>query len=241
VRAQAGIEETRFEPSHLVAGLLVDCVAGWARDATCLGTEDDRMFYIFPQGETRARLYNCTSLDQTDRFAGEAGLRRFMEGFNLRSVPGSEELAAGTPIGPCATLTGEDTVVERPYAAGVVLIGDAAGYNDPIMGQGLSLAMRDVRLVSELMAAGSASSSETWRPYAEERVERMRRMRFAAALMAELKSRFGEEARQRRARYLAKVRAGDQELLMAPTIAGMGPDRVNSAWYTESVWERALK
>jgi hypothetical protein len=69
----------------------------------------------------------------------------------------------------------------------------------------------------------------------------MRRMRFAAALMAELRSRFGEEARQRRARYLVKVRAGDQELLMAPTIAGMGPDRVNSAWYTEAVWERALK
>ena len=241
VRAQAGIEETRFEPSHLITGLLVDGASDWPRDTYSIGTEDDRMYYVFPQGETRVRLYNCTALDQTDRFVGASGVRRFMESFKLRCLPGSQELAGATPIGPCATLTGEDTVVERPYADGVVLVGDAAGYNDPIMGQGLSLAMRDARMISEVMGAGSDWSPGAFQPYREERVLRMARMRFAAAMMAELRSRFGAEARERRARYRAKVAAGDTELGMVTAISGVGPDRVNPAWFTEVVWERALK
>jgi menaquinone-9 beta-reductase len=36
----------------------------------------------------------------------------------------------------------------------VVLVGDAAGHNDPIIGQGLSIALRDVRLVGEAILAG---------------------------------------------------------------------------------------
>src|ERR1700736_1871263 len=108
-----------------------------------------------------------------------------MDSFKLRCVTGSEELAGATPIGPCATLTGEDTIVERPYADGVVLVGDVAGYNDPIMGQGLSLALRGARMISEVMGAGPDWSPGAFRAYGEERTVRMGRMRFAAAMMAE--------------------------------------------------------
>jgi flavin-dependent dehydrogenase len=37
-------------------------------------------------------------------------------------------------------MSGEDTWTETPYVEGIVLIGDAGGYNDPIIGEGRSLA-----------------------------------------------------------------------------------------------------
>ena len=46
---------------------------------------------------------------------------------------------------------GDDTWTDTPFAAGVVLVGDAAGHNDPIVGQGLSIALRDARMVRDLI------------------------------------------------------------------------------------------
>src|ERR1700679_3172387 len=74
---------------------------------------------------------------------------RFLEGFQLTSVPLSEHLANGTPSGPCNSYGNEDTWTDVPYVPGVVLIGDAAGHNDPIIGQGLWIGYRDVRIVRD--------------------------------------------------------------------------------------------
>ena len=65
----------------------------------------------------------------------------------------------------------------------MVLVGDAAGHNDPILGQGLSIALRDVRLASEAILAGGRDQA-AFRPYVEERLERMRRLRITASLQA---------------------------------------------------------
>src|SRR5262245_52795541 len=73
----------------------------------------------------------------------------FLTTFRACLVPWHEALGQATPIGPCATMGGEDTWTEFPFVDGMVLIGDAGGYNGPIIGQGLSLALRDVRLLSE--------------------------------------------------------------------------------------------
>jgi 2-polyprenyl-6-methoxyphenol hydroxylase-like FAD-dependent oxidoreductase len=50
-----------------------------------------------------------------------------------------------------ATFDGADTWVEHPYKEGVVLIGDAAAANDPTYGQGLSLTVRDVRVLRDAL------------------------------------------------------------------------------------------
>ena len=39
-----------------------------------------------------------------------------------------------------------DTWTDRPLGEGLALIGDAAGSSDPHIGQGLSIALRDVRM-----------------------------------------------------------------------------------------------
>ena len=59
-----------------------------------------------------------------------------------------------TPAGPCAFYPMNDSWTDEPYAPGAVLIGDAAGWNDPIIGQGLAVALRDVRVVTDILRAG---------------------------------------------------------------------------------------
>ena len=87
-----------------------------------------------------------------------------------------------------------------------MLIGDAAGHNDPILGQGLSIALRDVRLVSEILRdARTAGRAPDFRPYVEERAERMRRLRIAARLASMLRVEFGPQQRKRRARVGKRV------------------------------------
>jgi 2-polyprenyl-6-methoxyphenol hydroxylase-like FAD-dependent oxidoreductase len=78
-----------------------------------------------------------------------------------------------------------DTWVDEPTAPGVVLIGDAAGHNDPTIGQGLSITFRDVRLVSETLSRSSVWDEEAFADYTTERRERMRRLRQNARLMGE--------------------------------------------------------
>jgi flavin-dependent dehydrogenase len=50
---------------------------------------------------------------------------------------------------------GDDTWTDTPFVDGVVLIGDAAGYNDPIIGEGLSIALRDAKIVRDLVLDGA--------------------------------------------------------------------------------------
>ena len=74
-----------------------------------------------------------------------------------------------------------------------MLIGDAAGHNDPIIGQGLSITYRDVRIVRDVLLGGDDWSPAAFAAYGEERRERMRRLRFVggAAVAA------GERVRRR--------------------------------------------
>jgi 2-polyprenyl-6-methoxyphenol hydroxylase-like FAD-dependent oxidoreductase len=64
-----------------------------------------------------------------------------------------------------------DAWTDCPVTDGVVLIGDAAGYSDPHIGQGFSVALRDVRVLSELLKASGDWPPLALRPYAEERAE----------------------------------------------------------------------
>jgi 2-polyprenyl-6-methoxyphenol hydroxylase-like FAD-dependent oxidoreductase len=57
--------------------------------------------------------------------------------------------------GPLACFEAADTWVEHPYGDGVVLIGDAAAASDPSWGCGLSLTLRDVRVLRDRLLADS--------------------------------------------------------------------------------------
>src|SRR5205814_9382477 len=49
---------------------------------------------------------------------------------------------------------GAGTWVDHPFREGVALIGDAAESSDPTWGQGMSLTLRDVRILRDRLTAG---------------------------------------------------------------------------------------
>jgi len=222
VRGQIAIELHRDPTHHLMAGMLVEDVDGWPASLQTFGTEADINFLVFPQSATRARLYICYGIDQKRRFAGADSQARFLDAFRLKTVPGCECLVNGKPAGPCNSYGNEDTWTDSPMAPGVVLIGDAAGHNDPIIGQGLSISYRDVRIVRDLMLENRDWKTETFQPYSDERRERMRRLRMTATQFSILNAEFGPRARERRVKF-RQERARGAFIDTAP-VAFMGPE-----------------
>jgi menaquinone-9 beta-reductase len=242
VREQTGIRLHTAAPTHLISGLLVDGVPEWPQDTSASGTQGDVMFLVFPQGGAHLRLYLCTSVDQRHRFAGRDGPRRFLDEFRrLSCMPWAPAVAVSRPSGPCATFPGDDTWTESPIAPGVVLVGDAAGYNDPIIGQGLAIALRDARILGELLVAQPEWDSKSLVPYALERSERMRRLRFTASLVAALQAEFTPGARERRARFYQRVRGGTDPALRMPLAAATaGPETVPQEAFTREMRNHIL-
>jgi 2-polyprenyl-6-methoxyphenol hydroxylase-like FAD-dependent oxidoreductase len=239
VRRIAGLTLHQDKPHHWFAGLLVDDVAGWDATRQAIGTEDDFAFLAFPQGGDRVRVYGGWSLADKTRFAGAEGPRRFLEAFRMRSAPHNEAIADGTPAGPLFAYYNNCSVTDQPHAPGAVLVGDAAGWNDPILGLGLSITYRDVRMVSEILKATAPGDTPDFRPYAEERAERMRRLRAAADLQASLDMEFGDAARERRRRY-HEASAADPTVGLHGVAVMAGPEAVPPEVFTEAHRQRVL-
>jgi 2-polyprenyl-6-methoxyphenol hydroxylase-like FAD-dependent oxidoreductase len=122
----------------------------------------------------------------------------------------------------------------------VVLLGDAGGYDDPIDGQGLSLAMRDVRQLSELLLASGDWTMAALRPYGEQRAERLRRMHRVSKTFAALMTTFTDAGRARRNRFYTASSAGQEDIRMALGAMSRGPDRMPSEAFTDQLHESLL-
>ncbi len=239
VRRHAGIPLNSSPARLLGAGLLVEGAHDWPTNTFTVGTEDDRLFFIIPLGNGRARLYLMYDVNEHGRLVGAHKAARFLADFGLRCVPGSQQFRAATPAGPCAVYPMHDSWCDTPVAEGVTLIGDAAGYSDPQLGQGLSVAMRDVRVVSELLLTGHDWSIAALAPYTDERYERMRRLRWVNDLVTTLRGEFGPAARERRREARARMR--DQpELARFRGASLAGPETVPADAFADSVSERLL-
>lgn len=88
------------------------------------------------------------------RLRGRESLPRFIKESVRCGIP-SEFFAKAEMAGPLATFSGADNWVEHPYRNGIALIGDAAATSDPTYGQGMSLTLRDARLLRDALLADS--------------------------------------------------------------------------------------
>jgi 2-polyprenyl-6-methoxyphenol hydroxylase-like FAD-dependent oxidoreductase len=209
----------------MAGGMLVDGLHGWPAAQMSLGTEGDLYYLVFPRAHGRVRLYLLHDLGQRGRFAGPDRQSTFLDAFRLRCLPDADVFRAARPAGPCAFYPMNDTWTDGPAAPGVVLVGDAAGWNDPIIGQGLSIAMRDVRMVADVVRAGPDRSVAAFAPYVQERQERMRRLRTAAEVATALVATFTPAGAARRKAYNAIFRT--DPVLGGPRLAPqLGPDNV---------------
>lgn len=122
------------------------------------------MAFLFPQGGGRVRGYMLYGPHEVSRLQGMSDAGRFIDESVRAGVP-QEFFNGALPVGPLASFDMTETWVDNPYRDGLALIGDAAGSTDPTWGQGLSLTMRDARVLAECLdgpndfdAAGHAYS-----------------------------------------------------------------------------------
>jgi 2-polyprenyl-6-methoxyphenol hydroxylase-like FAD-dependent oxidoreductase len=221
VRRQLGIELDRQDELHMVAGLLLGGL-DIPNERDFLAAEGDLFMASFHQSGGRVRVYLMPGLSQKHRFSGPGGLDAFLDSVAFSCLPFGDELAEATPAGPLATYPGDDSWTDEPFAPGVVLVGDSAGYNNPIIGQGLSIAMRDARSVRDIVLAGDLSPA-AFTPYGEERVERMRRLCYIATVLASAMAEDCDDRLGRRQRYM-QLMAEDPDALLLMIGAFAGPE-----------------
>lgn len=239
LRRHLGIHHEESEPVVIGGGMLVDEAAGWPGDLNVTSTHDDVYFLAFPRPGHRVRVYLMWAMTQKGRFTGPERQRQFLEACRSASLTYADAVADGHPAGPCSSYPMNDSRCDTIVADGLVLVGDAAGWSDPIIGQGLSVAVRDARMVSEVLLGGGDWSSAAFGGYVEQRTERMRRISFSARLTTVLRTTFGPEGRALRQGW--GERTGHDPLVLAPVLAVLtGPERAPGEAFTDANMERCL-
>jgi 2-polyprenyl-6-methoxyphenol hydroxylase-like FAD-dependent oxidoreductase len=174
---------------------------------------------LLPQGNGRVRAYLVQTKATGTRLQGAAALPRFIAE-SVRSGAPAEWYAGAKAAGPLATFEGADTWVEHPYTAGVVLIGDAAAASDPTWGQGLSLTVRDVRVLRDHLLR-EANWDAAGHAYAEEHDRHYGVIHTAENWLSQMFFALGPEAEACRARAFPLIA---QDPARVPDHLACGPD-----------------
>ena len=167
-RGWAGFPVHQDAERNLVSGVLIEGV-DLTDDAThaWLDTEMGHWILNFPQGNGKARVYLCYDHRTARRYSGDQDVKTVLDQCIASGVP-AEVYEKASPAGPLATFDGRTTWAESAYRNGVALVGDAAANTDPTWGQGLSMALRDARVLSDhLLSTGDWA--DAGRSYAEDR------------------------------------------------------------------------
>lgn len=108
-----------------------------------------------------------------------------------------------------------------------------------IIGQGLAIALRDVRIVRDILRGSADRSAADFAPYGDERWERMRRLRVAAEVFTEIGATFTPAGAARRRAYNAVWQT--DPVLGGPRLAPhSGPENVPAEAFERTTVERIL-
>jgi 2-polyprenyl-6-methoxyphenol hydroxylase-like FAD-dependent oxidoreductase len=206
---------------HAIGGCLIDGI-DLDPAAAHIGYYPGGASFIFRQETGRARVYLFTGLEAAKSMRGERAASAIIATSRASLPAGS--LEGARPVGPAAFFPGADIFASHIAGEGVVLIGDAAGANDPTQGQGLSLVFKDVSVLSELLL-----STPDWQEAIEEFAAQRRRwyepLRAFAEWVGPLVIGVGPEADAARARA-DRARELDPFQHGYGAIHTAGPDRL---------------
>jgi 2-polyprenyl-6-methoxyphenol hydroxylase-like FAD-dependent oxidoreductase len=220
VRSSAGFQLRRDPEDVLVAGVLLENIAA-PEDVgqIVFNYSFGELAILLPQGGGRARTYFCFHAGAQPRYQGTADFPRYLDSFK-RAGMNPEFFESAKAAGPLATFDGAEAWVEHPYQAGVALIGDAAAASDPTWGQGLSLTLRDVRVLRDQLL-GTEDWEVAGHAYAREH-DRYTQVSHAVNLwFQEFYLETGPQADARRARALPLIA---EDPSRQPDAGFSGPD-----------------
>lgn len=147
LRRAIGATTTHAPTHHMLGGCRVTGIDLDA-DTGHMGRIEGGKVMVFRHAGESARLYLICSPEtaETLRPGGfEAYLAHCAQAFPADTIGNAE------PLGPVAFFPGIDVYPDRIAGEGVVLVGDAAGANDPALGSGTGLALIDVQELSKLL------------------------------------------------------------------------------------------
>jgi len=147
VRTQAGFTVERDQDWITIAGALYrDLRVPDDAVQMVVNPIDQGLSIVFPIGGGRFRAYVAYLAAAHPSLAGARDVGRFVD-MSVAVGGAADWFRGGECIGPLASFNAPDCWAPRPYRSGVVLIGDAAAASDPVWGSGLSLTLRDVRVL----------------------------------------------------------------------------------------------
>lgn len=152
VRGWLGGTARRDPVHHAIGGTLL---AGLDLDATMVHQAffDGGFAMLFPQREDRTRVYYVCATEEAAVLQRAAEPDALVE--RMATALPSGVLDNWRGAGPTGFFPNADIVSDVLTGEWTVLIGDAAGANDPSQGHGLSLAFRDVRELCDLLLGGA--------------------------------------------------------------------------------------
>jgi 2-polyprenyl-6-methoxyphenol hydroxylase-like FAD-dependent oxidoreductase len=191
---------------HSIGGCLLAGVAldgGAAHQAFFPGG----MALVFPQGGGRQRGYLVCDPERAAQFRGPTARAAFVAACADAFPEGAFREARA--VGPAGFFPSADTWADPIAGDGVVLVGDAAGANDPSQGHGLSLAFRDARALRDrLLGTDPAAWPAATAAFAADRAAAFAVLRAHAIWAGILLVDQGPEADRRRER-VARAREAD--------------------------------
>jgi 2-polyprenyl-6-methoxyphenol hydroxylase-like FAD-dependent oxidoreductase len=220
VRTWGGFAVRRDPDDLRIAGVLVSNIPA---DNTSLSvfkrSEEAWNTQFIPLGQQRYRAYFVSGdRERHVRIGGAAGLTHFLAYARDSGVP-SEWLETIHFDGPLASFEAASSWVEHPYHDGLTLIGDAAAAADPCFGNGQSLALRDVRVLSQHLLA-EADWAAAADHYAEEHDASFGSLHRLERWYAEAWLSTAPDKQHVREHALAAGQRGD-----GPDNTGRGPDQ----------------
>ncbi len=176
--------------------------------------------FVFPLGRGRFRCYFGFYAQGTRAPPrGPNGVAEMILQSVACGVPESW-FAVARPIGPLASFECAESWVPHPAQPGLALIGDAAATSDPTFGCGLSLALRDARVLGDHLVA-TADYDEAAARYAAEHDRYVASLHLQVDMMTRLLYEPGPIAAARRQQAFARIA---EDARRRPDIAGLGPE-----------------
>ena len=150
VRRWLGGEGITEPPHHTIGGTLlkgIDLPVESAHQAYFPGG----FAMLFPQANGISRVYYISSTDESELLRRAPQPETLIA--RLSSILPDGAMAGAAGVGaPLGFFPNSQTIATVTHGPGAVLIGDAAGTNDPSQGHGLSLVFRDIRDLAERLA-----------------------------------------------------------------------------------------
>jgi menaquinone-9 beta-reductase len=175
---------------------------------------------MVPQSDDSCRAYLGYPADGGFTLQGTDKLGAFLAESRKVGPLFADCYAQAKSVGPLAAFEGGDVWIDHPYRDGVALIGEAAATSDPIFGQGMSLTLRDARVLRDALL-GDSNWDQAAHLYAEQHDIYFHRLHTVCVWMRQLFQEQGPEAHALRQKAMPRIA---EDLTRVPDHLFGGPE-----------------